>query len=194
MINNHYILTAAHCVAGLNSTQIGSSVVILGRNRIITNTTNRAIRRISSIAVHPKYDASGPAPYNDIALIRIAAPVIFTERINPVCLSQVGAPFKDREALVAGWGKVNETSAPSNSLREAKLKVISNEECNASYPFLIKATHICTYRPEHDACNGDSGGPLIVRKTQPVVGEDEVEYFTQVLLILVSFSFQLEAV
>lgn len=38
---------------------------------------------------------------------------------------------------------------------------MSTEECNATIPDPVTYDQICTYAPNRDACQSDSGGPLL---------------------------------
>ena len=64
----------------------------------------RQIRGVGDLFVHPKYSPS--TLENDIALVKLSAPVVFTDEVSPICLptrqTRVG------EVCVAiGWGRLS---------------------------------------------------------------------------------------
>ncbi len=83
----------------------------------------RQIRGVSDLFVHPKYSPS--TLENDIALVKLSAPVVFTDEVSPICLptrqTRVG------EVCVAiGWGdlsyggcKISGAPLPFNMIRQS---------------------------------------------------------------------------
>lgn len=63
---------------------------------------------VSSVVRHPDYEQR--FYYHDIALLRLAKPVLFNEYVMPVCLPSPDAPLlRDRDlegksVTVMGWG------------------------------------------------------------------------------------------
>lgn len=59
--------------------------------------------RISEFKAHPQFDSS--AKVNDIALIRTASPMTFTQGVQPVCLpfKYKSESFVNRMVQVLGW-------------------------------------------------------------------------------------------
>lgn len=83
LIDRSWILTAAHCVVGYNPRNL---TVRLGAYRIKdTSETQTVELPVSMFIVHKQY--SMPRPFsNDIALLRMAEQVDYSDYIIPVCL------------------------------------------------------------------------------------------------------------
>ncbi|XP_050095406.1 melanization protease 1-like [Anopheles aquasalis] len=174
LINNRYVLTAAHCV----QTPDGSKLirVRLGEQDkskpidCIVYSNNETMCadppvdvEIASTVVYPQYNSS--TLLHDIALIRMAQEVTFTHSIKPICLPV----RKDVRNLllqtytVAGWG-MTENRKKSDVLLHAQLDRV---ECprtlfiNMLSVKLSKDYQMCAIgRNLIDSCRGDSGGPL----------------------------------
>lgn len=91
--------------------------------------------------------------------------------IAPICLPPPGLQLQGRQAVVAGWGKIQPSNSLSgtNVLRSAHVPILSKEKCYAWHTSKqIKVElfddMLCAGHEDgkHDACLGDSGGPLIV--------------------------------
>ncbi|KAH8400947.1 hypothetical protein KR009_001969 [Drosophila setifemur] len=163
LINDLYVLTAAHCVEGVPSEFI--SLRFLQHNR--SNPHDQLIiqRWVSRVKIHELYN-----PYNvdnDIAILRLNKPVdVENPHLRPICLPIQSHSFDHELAIVTGWGSQKEGGYAADSLREVEVMVIPQEECrsNTTYkPGQITDNMMCAgYIVEggKDACGGDSGGPL----------------------------------
>lgn len=172
LINRRYILTAAHCfVHNYVILPASTFMVRLGAHYLDSGEDYT----IANLVVHQNH--SGSEFFNDIALVRLASEVFFTDKIAPICLptrEMRYETFVDRMATVAGWGSTAfYRTADSRVLQHVSIPVLSNEECAAAYSrvrgaaFLARGTqHImCAGLREggKDACLGDSGGPLMLK-------------------------------
>lgn len=55
------------------------------------------------MVVHPEYDVASAV--NDIALIQLDAPLVFSTSVHPACLNHViEDPSNGTELVVLGWG------------------------------------------------------------------------------------------
>lgn len=65
------------------------------------------LRHISRIILHPDYVDAGFV--NDISLLQMESPVIFSDYVRPICLPDANATLKDgRMCTVIGWGQLFE--------------------------------------------------------------------------------------
>ncbi|KAK0088560.1 hypothetical protein PV326_004791 [Microctonus aethiopoides] len=66
-------------------------------------------------------------------------------------------------AILLGWGNTSRNGEESECLKETKVAVLTNKECNEKYP-RIMATQMCGFNGKGTGfCNGDSGNPLAYR-------------------------------
>lgn len=65
------------------------------------------LRPIVRIVIHPGYVDAGFV--NDISLLQMESPVIFSDYVRPICLPRVGEIPKDGAlCTVVGWGQLFE--------------------------------------------------------------------------------------
>ncbi|XP_003696271.1 proclotting enzyme [Apis florea] len=165
LIDNKHILTAAHCVANMNSWDVARLTVRLGDYNIKTNTEIRHIeRRVKRVVRHRGFNAR--TLYNDIALLTLNEPVSFTEQIRPICLPSGSQLYPGKIATVIGWGSLRESGPQPAILQEVSIPIWTNSECKLKYgaaaPGGIVDSFLCAGRAAKDSCSGDSGGPLMV--------------------------------
>lgn len=158
VISNDWILTAGHCVDGVESFEVHLGAL---ETRNFTER-GRQIRRTNTSVLHPYYWRR--IVLNDIALIRLDTPVEYSDTIQPIALPPRRNLFHGITAIASGFGLQN-TSAPSIApiLQWANLDTIDNAQCYKSFGFLVaRSSVICAVGTTgQSACNGDSGGPLI---------------------------------
>ncbi|XP_034047180.1 trypsin-1-like [Thalassophryne amazonica] len=164
LINNRWVLTAAHCTTGTTPSQW---TVYLGRLVQKGPNPNEEVRRsVTRIIQHPNFVL---ATYNnDISLMQLSEDVNFTDYIMPACLAASGSTFTDgTDTYVTGWGRISAAeSVPSSRLRQLLLPVVGPRRCKCDYVGVsdINDNMICAGRPQGgmDACKGDSGGPMVI--------------------------------
>ncbi|KAJ3648805.1 hypothetical protein Zmor_020580 [Zophobas morio] len=160
LISELYVLTAAHC---LESRQLGPSQKIrFGILRLQDTSSNLQERLVTKRIPHPEHKS--PLKANDIALIQMDQPIIFTPSVRPACLS-VNDIRPGNKALATGFGKVTyEAESGSESLMKVTLTIYSNDKCEKILPAkeTIRNTMLCAGKLSggKDTCQGDSGGPL----------------------------------
>ncbi|XP_034177515.1 uncharacterized protein LOC117602982 [Osmia lignaria lignaria] len=165
LIDDKHILTAAHCVANMNSWDVARLTVRLGDYNIKTNTEIRHVeRRVKRVVRHRGFN--GRTLYNDIALLTLNEPVPFTHQIRPICLPSGSQLYSGKVATVIGWGSLRESGPQPAILQEVSIPIWPNSECKVKYgaaaPGGIVDSFLCAGRATKDSCSGDSGGPLMV--------------------------------
>jgi secreted trypsin-like serine protease len=170
LVSPVWVLTAAHCVYGRNDELIDASdvEVVLGRLRLADSGGERIA--VEEIVPHPDYSPIT----SDLALLRLSRPSIqppiqIVDGRSDANLIQSGSV-----AHVAGWGSVSGSAyVPSARLLYTTLKIQSDLDCSASLQvrtpeylgFFDPDVMVCAIgEGQKGSCNGDSGGPLMVRE------------------------------
>ncbi|XP_033736491.1 atrial natriuretic peptide-converting enzyme-like isoform X2 [Pecten maximus] len=167
LLSETWVLTAGHCLGG--TTSPGGITLKIGATRRDTYSEFRQVRKPKSLHVHEGYNPQ--TVDNDIALIELSKPVYFNDYVRPVCLPQwEHRTPKGTRCYATGWGKANETALEyQRAIQEVNLDVVSWESCRNSIanseiytPYKLTANMMCAGGGVgHDACSGDSGGPLL---------------------------------
>ncbi|XP_040823054.1 transmembrane protease serine 11A-like [Ochotona curzoniae] len=160
LVSNTWVITAAHCFK--NNANPRQWTVSFG------TTINPPLmkRNVKRIIVHERYRS--PAREYDIAVVQFSPRVTFSDDIRRVCLPEASASFRPNSTVyITGFGALYYGGESQNDLREARLKLISNDVCKQPqvYGNDIKFGMFCAGYLEgiYDACRGDSGGPLVAR-------------------------------
>lgn len=161
LIGPRDVLTAAHCVAGTQPSQIQ---VLVG-----TQDLREGGRRVnvSLITRHPKYNAR--TSDSDVAVLRLAEAVNDIEPVAFMTSLDDEARFAPtgRTSFGMGWGETETTPHFPSELHNVKVPIVDRGVCNSadSYDGRITDTMLCAGLAEggKDTCQGDSGGPLVVK-------------------------------
>uniref|UniRef100_T1J326 Peptidase S1 domain-containing protein n=1 Tax=Strigamia maritima TaxID=126957 RepID=T1J326_STRMM len=159
LINDRYILTAAHCTRGRSASSL---LILLGEHDTTTSSESKSIKvDVSDIIRHPRYDTVNNN--NDIALLRLRQKIRFNHAMKPPCFPKQGTQYTG-EAVVTGWGAIKEGGKVTGILQEVSLPVLHLDKCRSAYGNeLITENMLCAGLPEggKDSCQGDSGGPMV---------------------------------
>ncbi|KAI4467778.1 tryptase-related [Holotrichia oblita] len=170
IITEEYILTAAHCFG------VTLTFVRLGELDTRNNTDCVDVDGIVECGepfidiyienkiIHSDFNSDNFK--NDIALIKVAKKIKFTDYVQPICLPfNVDIDLEQSPLIVSGWGTTTTSTSMSSSLLQYALintwqtKICNNLLSPAIRP--LTETQICgNGKNGQDACRGDSGGPL----------------------------------
>lgn len=177
LIAPKWVLTAAHCNAGF----LGSLDVVTGLHDIHeaadhpnndeASRSNGRVQTLHSKRVHIHPQFSRIQLTNDIALIELEDEVKFNENVQPVCLPPKSHSYRDgTPAFVSGWGYTKYRGTLPNTLHIVGVPLINKSKCQQMYDKArimrrISDNVICAGYEEggKDSCEGDSGGPLMLR-------------------------------
>uniref|UniRef100_A0A2S2NG88 Trypsin-1 n=1 Tax=Schizaphis graminum TaxID=13262 RepID=A0A2S2NG88_SCHGA len=164
VINENWVLTAAHCVYGLSEKVLS---VVAGKNDLYT--VENGDQRVNVADIHlNRFDKKRFS--RDIALLRVFPALVFDGfHVSPICIPRPETQFDNSLALVTGWGRVSENGEFAHVLQKVRLPLIAVDDClnlynNAGYGDYVNQCVVCgggTPGYEADSCQGDSGGPLI---------------------------------
>uniref|UniRef100_A0A8C2IEU2 chymotrypsin n=1 Tax=Cyprinus carpio TaxID=7962 RepID=A0A8C2IEU2_CYPCA len=122
LINQNWVLTAAHCAVVVSFHR-----VILGEHNHGSNVEPIQVKLVSKVITHPLY--SRATFNNDIALLKLSSPVTLTPRISPVCLAPSALSIlPGTRCFTTGWGRTATTTSPL-ILQQTGVPIISPAVC-----------------------------------------------------------------
>ncbi|MGW0824881.1 trypsin-like serine protease [Streptomyces sp. NPDC002845] len=166
------VLTAAHCVAGLNWRANG--VAFAGATNLYDDV-NGTVVGIHRKWQHPNYNAR--TLRNDIAVLTLNAPLMKRPTLRLAASNDNALYTPGTTGTVYGWGLTSggDDAQLSSKLRKVRLPMVKDSTCNSSMrsllgaDYFIEGSMVCAGTPAtgtdggtKSPCNGDSGGPLVV--------------------------------
>ncbi|XP_059102428.1 vitamin K-dependent protein C isoform X3 [Peromyscus eremicus] len=167
LIHTSWVLTAAHCME--NTKKL---TVRLGEYDLRRRDHWELDLDIKEVLVHPNYSRS--TSDNDIALLRLAQPATLSKTIVPICLPDNGLAEREltqagRETVVTGWGYQSDRDKDGRRNRTSvltfiRIPVAPRNECMQVMNNVVSENMLCAgiLGDNRDACDGDSGGPMVV--------------------------------
>ncbi|KAG1650947.1 Serine proteinase stubble [Nymphon striatum] len=166
IIGRKWILTAAHCIARYKSSRFTIRVGSFYRSN--DNDPLLEDFKVKKIILHPSY--TYPNYYNDIAIMKLDRSITYKgSHVLPICLPPHESDYVGVNAIVAGWGWLDEDRnklMQPNTLHHVVLPVRDHATCQGFYTkrrITLLRTQLCAGFKEggKDSCQGDSGGPLL---------------------------------
>ena len=166
LIAPNWVLTAAHCLVDEDGVQdaFPADVLVYAGQQNLSQLTLDNEFTVRGVSIHPYFDSQTLDA--DIALLELS-------RLQNQPSMQFGInPSAGQSTTVIGWGLTSvdpDTYAPtggiSTKLREVRVPVVSNDDCNNAYFGGITGFMFCAGFAEggQDSCSGDSGGPIMVQ-------------------------------
>lgn len=178
IIDEQWILTASHCVEGLNPNEI---IVHAGSTDQTNNNIGQRVT-VDQIIMHPSYIS--PTSGNDVALLHLSDPLCFNANVNRIRLNtnpnNIGV---GTQVNITGWGYHDNTNSVSSNLLSANSEIISNQDANQRLDNSntnhclppsnsVGATSIGFFQEGIAAGPGDSGGPatILVNNERLLIG------------------------
>jgi len=168
LIAPSWVLTAAHCVVlqppedGYACTNDTISIV-LGKTDFGTDD-DEYVQRFKSqkIIPHPQYETT----QNDIALVKLSTPAVFTKYVSPICLPTKQYDLSGKTLNITGWGQM----AGGNISKVLQESTTFAGDHFGEFEGDRSPTTICTFNPTGGVgggptgtCSGDSGGPMMLQ-------------------------------
>uniref|UniRef100_A0A182M5F2 trypsin n=1 Tax=Anopheles culicifacies TaxID=139723 RepID=A0A182M5F2_9DIPT len=158
VLNNKWILTAAHCTVGISASNLA---VRVGSSKHASGGT---VVRVARVIDHPNY-IEDTFDY-DYSLLELERELTFSNVIQPVTLPEQDEAVKDGiMTTVSGWGNTQSAAESNAILRAANVPTVNQKQCNTDYQRYggVSDRMLCAGYQEggKDACQGDSGGPLV---------------------------------
>ena len=146
IISESWILTGAHCMVNVATEDLA---VLVGDHNLYTISNSQKFIQVKEKVVHPDYNKRGnlTSPLNnDIGLLRLEYPIVFTSQVSPLCLPALGETgfggsaygngsnteldttgldIVGKNATVLGWGMINDAGDFSDALRGVEVASMS---------------------------------------------------------------------
>uniref|UniRef100_A0A670J791 Peptidase S1 domain-containing protein n=1 Tax=Podarcis muralis TaxID=64176 RepID=A0A670J791_PODMU len=136
--------------------------VLLGKQNLEVEEAGSVAVAVEKLIVHEKWNSF--LVINDIALLKLAEHVQFSDTIQASCLPAADAVLaQDYPCYITGWGRLWTNGPISDNLQQALLPVVDHQTCTKWdwWGSMVKTTMVCAGGDGVvSGCNGDSGGPL----------------------------------
>ncbi|CAF2906428.1 unnamed protein product [Rotaria sp. Silwood2] len=164
LIDRQYVLTSAHCVAGVLSNNTNNLLVRVGAHYMIREGYYSGTNyRVSMKYMHENY--YHPEYGHDIAILRLVNLVNLSDTVNVICLP-TSTDFNVsmyQPVVITGFGLLSEIGYVPYRLHQAVVQVLPT--CGYAYRWFNSTLQICAglLAGGRDTCQGDSGGPLVYK-------------------------------
>lgn len=159
IITSRHILTAGHCTIWTNNQKATSIVMLYGASEFSAGT--KVI--VKHFYRHENFDFQ--TFKNDLAVLWLDEPIKLGPKARTICLPKSPQNLVGKTVVVAGWGVTTENGTGSPVLRYTTQVVWNLEQCIQGLGGIgfYSPQQICAYKRGSDACQGDSGAPLMLK-------------------------------
>ncbi|XP_067118309.1 elastase-1-like [Centruroides vittatus] len=183
LINSQWIVTASHCFEQQPHPRAWR--IHLGNHHKFSKDNSEQIRYPEHIIIYPDIPEEELKNwqlniYEDLTLVKLNAPIKFTNKVQPVCLpdNDIVIPI-GTECYATGWGLTKGTGS-NDALKQTKLIIHGHEDCESPLVEFNHTTMICAGMAKglHGPCHGDSGGPLVCKINEKWILVGVASYIT----------------
>ncbi|MEH6451837.1 MAG: serine protease [Psychromonas sp.] len=165
LLNEHYVLTAAHCVDVSMTGFEKESLSIVVNNPSFSGVRITELKQVESIQIHPDYN---PNNYdNDIAIVRLVSKITDDVEYITVPTDDDKLYYEQLASMsVTGLGYIDKMESFPTTLLTTEVTLLSDSECDSLVYFyfgqeFVASNALCVIPiAENGSCSGDSGGPL----------------------------------
>lgn len=166
LLNEQYVLTAAHCLYTDNPSKFKNLAVVFNVNDVDQDIFNQE-NTYAAKEVYYHDDYSTITFQDDIAIIKLASavPANIVSSNDYVTEAPNESYRVDGQLFTAiGYGKTGPQGDSANSLQEVQVEYSQPDQCKQNFD--VSDKQICVTGEEKDSlhsgvCGGDSGGPLL---------------------------------
>jgi secreted trypsin-like serine protease len=168
LISARWVLTAAHCASGRTTAELAAVV-----DQPDVNGGDGQDRTVDRIVIDPSYNSNSQA--YDVALFHLNAPVTGIAPAELIAANDRTADAPGIDATVIGYGSTDPETTDGDGpvsyparLQQTQVALDTDQRCSSVFnggdqPAVNTAVMLCAGGDgRHDACVGDSGGPLLV--------------------------------
>nr|CDJ26742.1 CUB and LDL domains-containing trypsin-like serine peptidase 1 protein [Tityus serrulatus] len=169
ILNSQWVITASHCFQPQPNKLAWR--LHFGKHNKFTEDKTEVVRYVDRLVIYPDIPEATflkTRQFNirdDLTLLKLNAPLNFTDYIQPVCL-----PPKNKQLPVGtdcystGWG-MTRGSGKTDALKQVKMTVLDPAVCAGPFMPFNPNTMLCmgVRKQGSGVCHGDSGGPLVCK-------------------------------
>nr|XP_044634039.1 serine protease 38 isoform X3 [Equus asinus] len=104
IIDEYWVLTAAHCFNSYMSIEVLDIYVGLVNLRVADNHTQWF--EVNQLILHPTYQKHHPVG-GDVALVQLKSRIVFSDSVLPVCIAPRDVKLKNIACWATGWGSIS---------------------------------------------------------------------------------------
>ncbi|XP_043945246.1 transmembrane protease serine 12-like isoform X1 [Protopterus annectens] len=164
LINEHWVLSAAHCFESSFLRYPDMVHVVAGTNRFSETPEHTEIPKASLIILHDGFGVKGEGFIHDIALVKLERPIEFSDSIQPICIPTSDTLETFSKCFISGWGVLDEFGEYSDELLTSEIKVTTTDICNETgmYAGILTEDVICAGEQfvKDEMYKGDIGSPF----------------------------------
>jgi len=168
LIAPNLVLTTANCLIDQRSlTPVSADLIVVVMGALkLNDRINSHIREVNRVTVHEKFIEH--VLQNDIGLLHLNKPFELSSSIKIIPYAQKADYSVGQSVDLAGWGATVMGGDFSPLMMTTTVKIVSRDECKRAYRNYndIIDTMFCAADKDKDSCQGDTGGPLVLKGIQ----------------------------